>query len=76
MPLRCVREGNFGDHHGVGGGVFELRIHLGPGYRIYFGVAIKAAGLGEDRKGLLFRTGSRRGRCWKGGRFTELMSFL
>ncbi len=35
--IRRVREGNFGDHHGVGGGVSELRIHLSPGYRIYFG---------------------------------------
>lgn len=35
--IRRVREGNFGDHHGVGGGVWELRIHLGPGYRLYYG---------------------------------------
>ncbi len=32
-----IEEGLFGDHSFVGQGVWELRIHFGPGYRVYYG---------------------------------------
>lgn len=34
--IRSAERGNFGDCAPVGNGVFEMRIHFGPGYRLYF----------------------------------------
>ena len=36
LRIRSAEHGNFGDCEPVGEGVFEMRIHFGPGYRAYF----------------------------------------
>jgi putative addiction module killer protein len=34
--IRSAEHGNFGDCEPVGEGVSEMRIHFGPGYRVYY----------------------------------------
>ena len=34
--IERIEDGNFGDHSSVGGGINELRIHVGQGYRVYY----------------------------------------
>jgi putative addiction module killer protein len=34
--LRMAEAGNLGDWTSVGGSVSEMRVHVGPGYRLYF----------------------------------------
>lgn len=34
--IRSAEAGNFGDCSPVGDGISEMRIHVGPGYRLYF----------------------------------------
>lgn len=35
LRIQRLKDGNFGDSNNVGDGVFELRMHFGPGYRVY-----------------------------------------
>jgi len=52
--VRRMENGNFGDSKQVGGGVQELRMHFGAGYRIYYGrdgdTIILLLGGGSKRK--------------------------
>lgn len=34
--IRSAEHGNFGDCESVGDGISEMRIHTGPGYRVYY----------------------------------------
>lgn len=51
--LARLRLGNFGDTNSLGGGLHELRIDHGPGYRVYFDRA-------SDRLVLLLCGGTKR----------------
>ena len=59
--IRSLIEGNPGDWRSVGGGVSELRIHYGPGYRVYFtrrgdSIVILLAGGDKDSQDRDIRT--------------------
>ena len=51
--VRRLSTGNLGDAKSVGGGVLELRIDYGPGYRVYFvrrGEALVILVAGGDKR--------------------------
>ncbi|MEM0953261.1 MAG: type II toxin-antitoxin system RelE/ParE family toxin [Pseudomonadota bacterium] len=36
VRIESLRRGNAGDSKSLGSGLHELRLHFGPGYRVYF----------------------------------------
>ena len=36
VRLEAARLGHLGDTRNLGGGILEMRVHIGPGYRLYF----------------------------------------
>ncbi len=36
VRIRQASQGNFGDVKPIGDGIWEMRIHFGPGYRLYY----------------------------------------
>ena len=47
--LDRIELGNFGDTESVGEGVYELRLHFGSGYRVYFGRVGSTVIVGSDQ---------------------------
>ena len=50
--IRQAKNGNFGDCRPVGDGVSEMRVHVGPGYRLYYaqeGLQVYLLILGGDK---------------------------
>jgi putative addiction module killer protein len=36
VRIESLRQGNAGDSKSLGSGLHELRVHFGPGYRVYY----------------------------------------
>ena len=36
IRIESLKQGNPGDSKSLGSGIYELRIHFGPGYRVYY----------------------------------------
>jgi putative addiction module killer protein len=50
--IKSAEFGHFGDSEPLGAGVFEMRIHFGPGYRLYYtrrGLLVYALLLGGNK---------------------------
>lgn len=52
IRIKQAGQGNFGDVKPISDGVFEMRIHFGPGYRVYYareGRAVYLLLIGGDK---------------------------
>jgi putative addiction module killer protein len=65
--LESARLGNLGDTRTLGGGIHEMRLHVGPGYRVYFALRHGAVLLllCGDAKSRQTRNIERAGPCWR-----------
>lgn len=62
-----IEQGNFGDHKFCRDGIWELRIDVGPGYRVYYAMSGKRLVLllgGGDKRTQDFDI-SRAVKCWR-----------
>jgi len=65
--MQRVELGNFGDCKPCGGGVWELRVDLGPGHRVYYALAGKTVVLllCAGSKGTQQADIAKAAACWK-----------
>jgi putative addiction module killer protein len=70
-----MEDGNFGDHHDVknSGGLWELRIHYGKGFRVYYGfhegrIIVIVSGGGKDNQESDIRKATQLWTIFKGGK--------
>lgn len=70
VRLTRITNGNFGDSKPVGSGVWELRVHSGPGYRIYYAIergkiVLLCHGGDKSSQGVDIREAIERWKDWK-----------
>ncbi|WP_419949427.1 type II toxin-antitoxin system RelE/ParE family toxin [Candidatus Palauibacter sp.] len=67
--LRNLSLGNAGDARTMGGGLYEMRVHHGPGYRVYFlreaGTAVVLCGGDKDSQRRDIERAGRLAREWR-----------
>jgi putative addiction module killer protein len=70
IALTRLAQGNFSNVEPVGAGVSELKVHFGPGYRVYFGqdgptLVILLGGSSKARQSHAIRVAQQTWTCYK-----------